>query len=90
LAWAKEEVFCFVVYYKQQTSAAARFAVGEWTRAMIESALRHGGRYYLPYQLHATRTQFERAYPDIKALRRLKRAVDPAGKFSNTMWARYL
>ncbi|CAH0152752.1 Decaprenylphosphoryl-beta-D-ribose oxidase [Massilia sp. Bi118] len=90
LAWAKEEVFSFVVYYKQQTSASACAAVGEWTRAMIASALRHGGRYYLPYQLHATKAQFEQAYPDIEALRRVKRALDPEGKFSNAMWARYL
>lgn len=90
LAWAKEEVFSFVVYYKQQTSAAACTAVGEWTRAMIASALRHGGRYYLPYQLHATRAQFEQAYPEIEALRRVKHRLDPAGKFSNAMWARYL
>lgn len=90
LPWAKDQVFSFVIYYKQQTSAAARAAVGEWTRAMIESALRHGGRYYLPYQLHATKAQFERAYPEIKELRRLKRVLDPQGKFSNEMWARYL
>ena len=45
LPWAKEEVFSFVVYYKQKTSAAACSAVGEWTRAMIESALGYGGRY---------------------------------------------
>ena len=90
LPWAKEEVFSFVVYYKQQTSAIACAAVGEWTRAMIEAALRHGGRYYLPYQLHATRAQFERAYPEAEAFRRVKRALDPEGKFSNAMWARYL
>lgn len=90
LPWAKEEVFCFVVYFKQKTSAAACVAVGEWTRAMIDAALRHGGRYYLPYQLHATRAQFELAYPEVAALRRLKRVVDPDGKFSNEMWARYL
>lgn len=90
LPWAKDEVFSFVIYYKQQTSARACSAVGEWTRAMIESALRHGGRYYLPYQLHATKAQFERAYPEIKELRRLKRVVDPQGKFSNEMWAKYL
>ncbi|MDQ1835258.1 FAD-binding oxidoreductase [Massilia scottii] len=90
LPWAKEEVFSFVVYYKQKTSAAACAAVGEWTRAMIEMALRYGGRYYLPYQLHATRAQFALAYPEIEALRRLKRTVDPDGKFSNAMWAKYL
>ncbi len=90
LPWAKEEVFSFVVYYKQKTSAAACAAVGEWTRAMIETALRYGGRYYLPYQLHATSAQFERAYPEIEALRRVKRMMDPGGKFSNMMWAKYL
>ena len=90
LPWAKEEVFCFVVYYKQKTSAAACSAVGDWTRAMIESALRHRGRYYLPYQLHATRAQFARAYPETAALKQLKQRIDPHGKFSNEMWARYL
>ena len=79
-----------MVYYKQQTGAAACAAVGEWTRAMIAAALRHGGRYYLPYQLHATKAQFERAYPEVEAFRRVKRALDPEGKFSNAMWARYL
>lgn len=90
LPWATEEVFSFVVYFKQKTSAEACAAVGEWTRAMIEAALRHGGRYYLPYQLHATQAQFERAYPEVATLRRLKRGVDPDGKFSNQMWAKYL
>ena len=90
LPWAKEEVFSFVVYYKQKTSAAACSAVGEWTRAMIESALGYGGRYYLPYQLHAAKAQFARAYPEVEALKRLKRTIDPHGKFSNAMWANYL
>ncbi len=90
LPWAKEEVFSFVLYYKQRTGATAREAAGAWTRAMIDTALRYGGRYYLPYQLHATRAQFEQAYPEVTALRCLKRSIDPAGKFSNSLWARYL
>lgn len=90
LPWAKEEVFSFVLYYKQRTGAEAQEQAGTWTRAMIDTALRLGGRYYLPYQLHATRAQFEQAYPEVAALRSLKRRVDPAGKFSNSLWARYL
>ena len=90
LPWAKEEVFSFVVYYKQRTGRAAQDKAGAWTRAMIDAALRFGGRYYLPYQLHASRAQFEQAYPEAPALRRLKRDIDPAGKFSNSLWARYL
>lgn len=90
LPWAKEEVFSFVLYYKQRTGKAAREEAGAWTRAMIDTALRFGGRYYLPYQLHATRAQFEQAYPEVAALRSLKRRHDPDGKFSNSLWARYL
>jgi FAD/FMN-containing dehydrogenase len=90
LPWARDEVFAFVLYYKQDTSPEACEAVGRWTRELIDLALAHGGRYYLPYQLHATREQFERAYPEAAELRSLKAQVDPARKFSNAMWEKYL
>lgn len=90
LPWAREEVFSFVLFYKQGIDAAARRAVGVWTRELIDAALRHEGRYYLPYQLHATREQFERAYPEVAQLRQLKASVDPQGRFSNTLWQKYL
>jgi FAD/FMN-containing dehydrogenase len=90
MPWAKEEVFSFVLYFKQRTHAAAQQEVGQWTRELIDLALANGGRYYLPYQLHATVRQFNRAYPEAEALRALKREVDPSGKFSNQLWSRYL
>lgn len=90
LPWAREDVFCFVLYYKQRTWKSAQEAVGVWTRKLIELALQHGGRYYLPYQPHATKQQFESAYPEAAQLRRLKRHVDPTGKFSNELWRKYL
>jgi FAD/FMN-containing dehydrogenase len=90
LPWAKEEVFSFVVYYKQRTFESAQRRVGVWTRELIDTALKYEGRYYLPYQLHATNEQFARAYPEAGQLRALKRSVDPEGKFSNGLWAKYL
>jgi FAD/FMN-containing dehydrogenase len=90
LPWARQEVFCFVLYFKQRTHASAMKAVEAWTRELIDVALAHGGRYYLPYQLHATREQFERAYPEAEALRELKARVDPDGRFSNQLWEKYL
>lgn len=90
LPWAREDVFTCVLYYKQRTWRAALDAVGRWTRELIELALRHDGRYYLPYQLHATKRQFEAAYPEVRQLRRVKRRVDPAGKLSNELWREYL
>jgi len=90
LPWAPEEVFSFVLYFKQRTGPRARERVGSWTRELIDLALRHGGRYYLPYQLHASPGQFARAYPQAEALRRFKRSADPEGRFSNELWRRYL
>jgi FAD/FMN-containing dehydrogenase len=90
LPWAKEEVFSFVLYYKQRTHARAQGDVARWTRELIDLALAHEGRYYLPYQLHATRQQFDRAYPEAQALRAVKRQWDPQGRFSNELSARYL
>ncbi len=90
LPWAKEEVFSFVVYYKQRTHRAAQRDVAAWTREMIGTALRFGGRYYLPYQPHATKEQFAAAYPEATQLRALKLRVDPKGKLSNELWAKYL
>lgn len=90
LPWAKEDVFSFVLYYKQRTWQSAQDEVAGWTRQLIDLVLQHGGRYYLPYQLHATKTQFEAAYPEAAALRKAKQTYDPAGKFSNELWRRYL
>jgi FAD/FMN-containing dehydrogenase len=89
LAWAPTEVFGFVVYYKQGTSAAAQDEVGVWTRELIEAALNVGGSYYLPYQLHATEAQFLRAYPRATEYFVLKARLDPTNKFRNQLWNKY-
>lgn len=90
LPWAKEEVFSFVLYYKQRTHLKAQKATGKWTRELIDEALENHGRYYLPYQLHASQDQFDRAYPEADLLRLIKKKFDPNGKFSNEMWDKYL
>lgn len=89
LPWAKTEVFSFVVYFKQRTTNAAVIAVGQWTRELIALALSCGGRYYLPYQPHATLGQFAHAYPEIEALKEVKQRVDPLGRFSNMLMVKY-
>lgn len=90
LAWAPTEVFALVLYYKQGTTPDAQRAVGQWTRELIDVALSMGGRYYLPYQPHATRKQFHRAYPRADSLFALKRRVDPTNRFTNTLWDLYV
>lgn len=68
LAWATEEIFALVLYYKQGTSRSECETVAIWTRELIDAVLVCGGTYYLPYQPHARRDQFHRAYPGAAAL----------------------
>lgn len=89
LAWARGEVFAFVVYYKQGTSPQERASADVWSRELVDAALSEGGRYYLPYQLHATADQFNRAYPAFPEFLALKRRLDPSNKFTNAMWMKY-
>ena len=90
LVWAPQEVFAFVLYYKQRSTRRASEAVRAWTRELIDAALENGGRYYLPYRLDATREQFTRAYPEAAEFSALKARVDPDKRFRNLLWDAYL
>lgn len=89
LTWAPEEVFALVLYYRQGNTAAERAKAAAWTRALIDAALACGGRYYLPYQIHASREQFLAAYPRAPEFFALKQRFDPGYKFRNALWDAY-
>jgi FAD/FMN-containing dehydrogenase/uncharacterized membrane protein YhaH (DUF805 family) len=89
LAWAREEVFAFVVWYKQCTTETDKSKVAVWTRELIDAALSLNGSYYLPYQPHATVEQFHKAYPNAQKLFELKSKLDPDYKFRNVIWDTY-
>jgi len=89
LAWAREEVFAFVVYYKQRTDKYAKGETAIWTRELIDAVIAVKGTYYLPYQAHATSEQFHKAYPHATKLFELKKRVDPNFKFRNVIWDTY-
>lgn len=89
LAWAKEEVFAFVVWYKQYTTEVEKNKVAVWTRELIDTAIANNGSYYLPYQAHATSEQFHKAYPNAGKLFKLKSQLDPTFKFKNVLWDKY-
>ena len=89
LAWARREVFSFVVYYAQGVTPRDRKEVALWTSELIDAALSEGGSYYLPYQIIATPAQFAKAYPNHPAFFALKARVDPTYKFRNKLWDHY-
>jgi len=89
MAWAREEVFAFVVWYKQKTTPEEKGKVAVWTRELIDAVISVNGTYYLPYQAHATADQFHKAYPGAKKLIELKSTLDPTYKFRNIIWNTY-
>jgi hypothetical protein len=86
LAWADEEVFAFVVYYRQGRSTADVAAVRAWSVEMIDAATALGGAYYLPYQVLESPEQFRVAYPRSAEYFALKARVDPDNRFRNRLW----
>jgi FAD/FMN-containing dehydrogenase/SAM-dependent methyltransferase len=89
MAWAQEEVFAFVLYYKQGTSKLDQRKVAVWTRELVQASIELGGSYYLPYQVHASQAQFEQAYPRHQEMFDLKESMDPEYRFKNVLWNTY-
>ncbi len=89
LSWAPEEVFAFVIYYLQGTDAKSREGVKQWTVEMTDAILSEGGRWYLPYQPHASIQQFEKGYSNSSSYFELKNKLDSAHRFTNKLLDKY-
>lgn len=89
LSWAREEVFAFVVYYKQGTDKEAKQKVKQWTQEISDAILSEGGTWYLPYQPHASIEQFQKAYPEYQAYFSIKKRLDPDDRFTNKLLDKY-
>lgn len=89
LSWANKEVFAFVIYYKQGTNQEAKDSVKKWTLEMTDAILSENGTWYLPYQPHATREQFQKGYPNSSKYFNLKNKLDPNQRFTNKLLDKY-
>ena len=89
LSWAPEEVFAFVIYYKQGTDDESREIVRQWTLEMTDAIITEGGRWYLPYQPHATIEQFQKAYLHADKYFEVKNRLDPDHQFTNKLLDKY-
>jgi FAD/FMN-containing dehydrogenase len=89
LRYADRELFGFVMLFHQPRTTADDQAMQSLTQALVEAALSVGGRYYLPYRLHATPDQFHRAYPQARRFFELKRRYDPGELFQNQFYVKY-
>lgn len=89
LRYADRDMVALVMLFNQPRTVTADARIEPMTRELIDAALRHGGRYYLPYRLHASEEQLRRAYPQIDRFFELKRRYDPDAVFQNTFYAKY-
>jgi FAD/FMN-containing dehydrogenase len=89
LRYADQPMFALVMLFNQERSEAAETVMQDATRSLIDQALKVGGRYYLPYRLHATKAQFQAAYPQHTEFFAAKRRWDPDELFRNRFYDRY-
>lgn len=89
LRYADQAMFALVMLFNQPRTPQADQQMAVMTRELIETALAVGGRYYLPYRLHATIEQFYRAYPQARQFFKLKRLYDPDDLFQNELYRKY-
>jgi FAD/FMN-containing dehydrogenase len=89
LSYAPEPAFSVVLYITQPTNEAGNAAMARLTSDLIDLTARHGGRFFLPYQLHYTPAQLAQHYPEIEDFFAAKRRWDPQERFTNTWYRRY-
>ena len=89
LSWAPEEVFAFVIYYKQKTDAKAKEEVKQWTVEMTDAVISENGTWYLPYQPHASIEQFNAGYQNASSYFTIKNRLDSTHRFTNKLLDKY-
>ncbi|WP_417386184.1 FAD-binding oxidoreductase [Gimesia sp.] len=89
LRYADQSLFSFVMLFSQPRSDKGDRQMKKLSIELIDAAIQAGGRYYLPYRLHATPQQFHRAYPQAKQFFALKRVYDPQELFQNQFYLKY-
>jgi len=89
LSYTSTDVAGVVLFFNQPLTPEGNEQTQRWTRYLIDTAIKLGGRHYFPIQLHATKEQVRQAYPQIDKFFRLKRKYDPKEMFANCFYAQY-
>jgi FAD/FMN-containing dehydrogenase len=84
-----DDMVAVVLYLSQPTTRTGNDEMARLTRKLIDLCAASGGRFFLPYQLHYTREQLERSYPEARAFFDDKRRIDPGELFVNTFYEKY-
>ncbi|MBT6178011.1 MAG: FAD-binding oxidoreductase [Deltaproteobacteria bacterium] len=89
LRYADQDMFALVMLFNYERTLVADKKMQACTVKLIDTALAHNGRYYLPYRLHATQEQFEKAYPQARSFFSAKMKWDENELFQNGLYHAY-
>lgn len=89
LPYAKDDRIAFVLYFNQKLDTEDSVKLQRATLALIDLAAKHGGTYYLPYQLYYSKEQLKTAYPEIDRFFATKKKYDPNTVFTNAFYEKY-
>jgi FAD/FMN-containing dehydrogenase len=89
LTYADRDLLSLVLSFNQARTVTADENARALTRELVDAALAHRGRHYLPYRLHATREQLRKGYPQLERFFQKKRELDPAELFQNRFYQAY-
>jgi len=89
LAYARENVFGFVLLFNQKKTDEQELAMKELTNQLVDVALKNEGTFYLPYRLHIDRHKMRQSYPKADRFFQLKQKYDPNELFNNKFYEHY-
>jgi decaprenylphospho-beta-D-ribofuranose 2-oxidase len=89
LSYSPAESCAFVLYFKIKKNKKNYQKVAKYASSLIDAAVQLGGKYYLPYQLLASKDQLFAAYPQFQKFIALKQGYDYRNIFSNQFYAKY-
>ncbi|WP_158814522.1 FAD-binding oxidoreductase [Methylocapsa sp. S129] len=89
MAFAPQPRIAAVMSFSQEMSTEGEIDMLETTQRLIDRVIALDGAFYLPYRLHASRDQVEKAYPGTARFVDRKRFYDPKLLFRNAMWDAY-
>jgi len=89
MAFAPQPRIAAVMSFSQRMTTEGEVDMLETTQRLIDRVVALSGAFYLPYRLHASRDQVEKAYPNTARFIERKRFYDPKLLFRNAMWDAY-
>jgi decaprenylphospho-beta-D-ribofuranose 2-oxidase len=90
MAFAPDDSICLIPFYlARKDDKAWQAKLEQATGELLEACLEYGGRYYLTFDIIATKDQFHRAYPQWSEFFALKRKYDPDEMFSSVFYQKY-